>query len=157
MATGIRGRALVAAEVGVEAGDWISAVDASTNLLVARGAVTSDYAAKCVSLVGDHGPYIVVAPGIALAHARPEDGALQLGLTVVRLASPVRFGHPVNDPVDLVFAFSSPDAEAHVGLLGALARHLQHGLDDALRRAATADDAAALLEEVIDDADEQFR
>jgi PTS system ascorbate-specific IIA component len=98
-----------------------------------------------VQIVEEHGPYIVLAPGLALAHARPEDGVLRVCLAVVTLAEPVAFGHPDNDPVDVVFAFGSPDAEQHVAMLSALARRLQGGLDTELRSAASDADARSLL------------
>jgi PTS system ascorbate-specific IIA component len=102
-------------------------------------------------MVEEQGPYIVLAPGVALAHARPEDGARRLGLGVAVLTKPVTFGHPTNDPVDVVFAFGSPDKDAHVGLLAALSRGLVSGLAADLRRASTDVAASALLQEVIDD------
>lgn len=152
MATGVGTRAIAAAEVDVRAADWVAAVRRAAAVLIRNGAATPAYARQCVSLVRRHGPYIVVAPGIALAHAEPEHGALELALAVIRLREPVSFGHPSNDPVDLVFAFASPTRDAHVGLLAALARHLAHGLADDLRLAPTDDAATALLQEVIDDA-----
>jgi PTS system ascorbate-specific IIA component len=141
----------VDARVHITVSDWAAAVHAAAQLLVDGGAVTPEYADRCVQIVREQGPYIVIAPGLALAHARPEDGARALALTVVTLAAPVAFGHPSNDPVDVVLAFSSPDHDAHVGLLAALARRLTNGLDRQLRT-ATADAAAvAFLQEVIDD------
>ena len=113
--------------------------------------MTDGYADRCVAMVEEHGPYIVLAPGIALAHARPEDGVCRVGIAAVTLTDPVEFGHEDNDPVDVVFAFGSPDADQHVRLLSELARHLTAGLADRLRDAA--DDAAAqtALEVVADD------
>jgi ascorbate PTS system EIIA or EIIAB component len=103
---------------------------------------------RCVATVEELGPYMVVAPGVALAHARPEDGALSLGLTVATLSEAVQFGHAENDPVDVVFAFGSPDRDQHVGLLGALARRLTEGLADKLRAAQSEDEARELMEGV---------
>jgi PTS system ascorbate-specific IIA component len=141
----------VAARVEVVARDWAAAVHAAAQLLVDTGAATTAYADRCVQIVREQGPYIVIAPGIALAHARPEDGAQALALTVVTLHSPVRFGHPTNDPVDVVIAFASPDHDSHVGLLAALARRLGDELPRQLRMAPSNDVAVALLQEVVDD------
>jgi PTS system ascorbate-specific IIA component len=126
-------------------------------LLVEAGAATPGYAAQCVQNVREQGPYIVIAPGLALAHARPEDGGLAVALSVVTVVPPVAFGHQVNDPVAVVLAFSSPDRDAHVGLLAALARRLADGLGDQLRTAASDDAAVALLQEVIDDVSSPVR
>jgi len=42
--------------------------------LVDTDAVFPSYVDAMVRAVEELGPYMVVAPGIALAHARPEDG-----------------------------------------------------------------------------------
>ena len=142
----------LSASVGIAADSWPAAVRAAGQGLVALGAADERYVERCVAQVEADGPYIVVAPGIALAHARPEDGARALGVAVAVLDRAVLFGHPVNDPVDVVFAFCSPDRDAHVGLLSALARQLASGLADRLRSAPDDTTAARLLSEVITDA-----
>jgi PTS system ascorbate-specific IIA component len=135
--------------------DWAGAIRAACEPLVLAGCATPHYADRCVDMVREHGPYIVLAPGVALAHARPEDGATRLALSAITLSRPVPFGHPTNDPVDVVFAFASPDAGAHMGLLTALARRLAGGLIETLRHAPSDAVAAAHLQEVVDDVDRQ--
>ncbi|MFP3913494.1 MAG: PTS sugar transporter subunit IIA [Actinomycetota bacterium] len=144
--------ATVAARTGVAAGGWQEAIRAACQPLLSAGAIHERYIDACIDLVEEEGPYMVVAPGIALAHARPEDGVLSLGVAVAVLADPVEFGHPDNDPVDLVFAFGSPDADQHVGLLGALARGLTSGLDDELRGAGDQEGATATLRKQLEGA-----
>lgn len=142
--------AVVDAQVGAHTGGWRDAIVQACRPLVEAAAVEPRYVDACLALVEEHGPYIVLAPGIALAHARPEDGAVRLGLTVTVLSEPVAFGHETNDPVDLVFAFACPDREQHVGLLAALSRALLGDLAATLRGA----DAAAArrrLELILDD------
>lgn len=142
------------ARVGRHAGDWRAAVREACAPLVDAGAVTDGYPDRCVAMVEDHGPYIVLAPGIALAHARPTDGVHAAGLAAVTLAEPVEFGHEANDPVDLLFAFGSPDADQHVGMLSALARQLIDGLADRLRAAADDDEATRVLRDATRDDEE---
>jgi ascorbate PTS system EIIA or EIIAB component len=145
------GRAVLAARVRCAAEDWREAVRTTLRPPVDAEAVTPGYVDQCVALVEEHGPYIVLAPGIALAHARPEDGVRRLAIAAVTLAAPVEFGHADNDPVDVVFAFGSPDADQHVGLLSQLARHLGTGLADRLRAAEDDPSAQNLLEEIADE------
>ena len=139
-------QAVIAARVDVVATGWQAAIEAACQPLVDAGAVEPRYTRRCVEMVEEHGPYIVLAPGLALAHARPEDGVTRVCLAAVTLTEPVRFGHDDNDPVDVVFAFGSPDADQHVGMLSALAGALIGGLDDDLRAAASDDEARGLLE-----------
>ncbi|WP_165358739.1 PTS sugar transporter subunit IIA [Haloactinopolyspora alba] len=136
----------VAGAVGVEARDWRAAVRAAAGLLVDAGAASAEYPDACVATVEEHGPYIVLTPGLALAHARPEGGAHASGVVAARLAAPVEFGHPDNDPVDLVLAFSATDDGDHVAMLAGLAKRLQAGLADELRAAGSGEGMRALLD-----------
>jgi len=150
---GVADRPLVYARTRVAAADWVQAIQAACEPLLRAGCASSHYAQRCVDLVREHGPYIVLAPGVALAHARPEDGARRLALSAVTLRRAVAFGHSTNDPVRVVLAFASPDAQAHLGLLAALARRLADGLIETLRDAPSDAVAAALLQEVVDNVD----
>lgn len=133
--------------LGVRAGGWREAVEVSGRLLVASGVAEERYVAAMVRTVEEIGPYAVLAPGVALPHARPEDGAKSVGLSLAVLAEPVEFGSRENDPVDLVFGFATPDADAHVELLGELA-DLVEGEENlrALRRAGSVGEILRILE-----------
>ncbi|WP_158603063.1 PTS sugar transporter subunit IIA [Jiangella rhizosphaerae] len=139
---------VVDAVVDVRAGDWRGAVHAACAPLVSAGALEPRYPERCIAIAEKHGPYMVLAPGIALAHARPEDGVLRLCLSAAVLASPVEFGHDQNDPVDVVLAFGSPDDAAHLSLLQNLAEHLLAGLADELRLAPDRGSAVRALSAV---------
>lgn len=133
--------------VGVQAEDWREAVEASGRLLVASGAAKEGYVSAMVRVVEELGAYAVIAPGVALPHARPEDGALGVGLSLAVLAEPVKFGSPENDPVDLVFGFATPDADAHVELLAELADFIENEQSlRALRRAGSAEEIIRIME-----------
>ncbi|MBC6468848.1 PTS sugar transporter subunit IIA, partial [Actinomadura alba] len=110
------------------------------------------YPDACVAVVEDNGPYIILTKGLALVHARPEDGGLDVGVAVTRLAAPVEFGHPDNDPVDLLLAFCTPGQDAHVGTLGTLARALSSGLADRLRTAPDGDALSVTLHDALKEA-----
>jgi PTS system ascorbate-specific IIA component len=75
-----------------------------------------------VDVIETLGPYVVLAPGLALAHSRPSPAVHRTGLSWVTLAEPVPFGHETNDPVRLVIGLAGLDHDAHVGALAQLAR-----------------------------------
>lgn len=116
----------------VPATDWRGAVRASGEALVAAGITMPAYTDQMIATVEQLGPYIVIAPGIALAHARPSEAVRRPGLSWVTLAQPVRFGHKDNDPVTLVVGLAAPDSSSHVQALATLAELLE----DPARRAA---------------------
>lgn len=143
---------IVAATDGVVAADWREAVRAAASALVEAGAAGAGYPDACVRVVEQNGPYIVLTKGLALVHARPEEGGLAVGVGATRLAAPVEFGHPDNDPVDLLLAFCTPDPDVHVGTLAGLARALSGGLADRLRAASGPDELTRTLKEAVPDA-----
>lgn len=96
------------------------AIQLAGDLLVASGRVTPEYTTAMVEVLDSHGPYFVIAPGIALAHAKPAESVLATGLSLVTLAEPIVFGNDANDPVKLVFGLSAVDHDSHVQMLGEL-------------------------------------
>ncbi len=74
-----------------------------------------------IQVIDEFGAYIVIAPGLALAHARPGPDVLTDGLSVVTLAEPVVFGHPHNDPVRVVIGLAVSTPESHVTSVAELA------------------------------------
>ncbi|WOQ17095.1 PTS sugar transporter subunit IIA [Raineyella sp. W15-4] len=133
-----------AVKLGFPAADWRAAVIAAGDALVSSGATTDRYTQEMVAAIDRLGPYIVIAPGIAIAHARPSDAVLRSGLSWVRLEVPVAFGHAHNDPVGLVIGLAARDHEDHLEVMSALAGALaDRGLSAAL---ATADTPARVRE-----------
>lgn len=108
---------LDAIRVQVEAPDWRAAIAAAGQLLVDRGQAKPAYVQAMIRAVETLGPYIVLTPGVALAHARPSSDVIKPGVSLITLRAPVNFGSAANDPVDLVFAFSAVDAQSHLATL----------------------------------------
>jgi ascorbate PTS system EIIA or EIIAB component len=110
-----------AVALGVEVDDWRGAVRAAGAVLAAAGFARPEYANEMIRMIEEHGPYVVIAPGLALAHARPGPAVLADGIAVVTLATPVDFGHPYNDPVSVVVALAVATSEAQIALVAELA------------------------------------
>ncbi|MCY0867659.1 MAG: PTS sugar transporter subunit IIA [Desulfurococcus sp.] len=111
--------------VDVEVGGWEEAVRVAGGILYKRGRIEEKYIDAMINTVRELGPYAVIAPGVALPHARPEDGALKPGFSIVVLRKPVNFGSP-NDPVKVVIAFASPDKKSHLQALQVIAELLSN-------------------------------
>lgn len=133
-----------AIEVRAEASDWRDAVRRAGALLTAVGVATDDYTDEMIATVEKLGPYIVLAPGIALAHSRPSPAVQRAGVSWLQLAEPVEFGHEKNDPVWLVVALAALDHDGHLGLMSGLAAVL--GDTDLLARLREADSPARVLD-----------
>lgn len=100
-------------------------------LLEKAGRVLPVYTEKMVEAFHTIGPYIVMAPGIAMPHAAPTGDVLSPCVCFVRLRQPVAFGHPDNDPVRLVFALGGVEHGGHLDVLEAISGLL--GSEDKLQ------------------------
>lgn len=110
-----------AIQVGAIALDRDHAITLAGNLLVASGRTTPDYTLEMIEVVETHGPYIVIAPGIALAHSKPSVAVIETGLSLVTLAQPVHFGNQANDPVRLIIGLCALDHDGHLNVMQELA------------------------------------
>ena len=107
--------------LSAEAADWRAAVRVAGGALVSMGAARDGYSDEMIRMIEEHGPYVVIAPGLALAHARPGPDVLADGLAVVTLEQPVPFGHPHNDPVRVVLGLAILRVETHLASVAAIA------------------------------------
>lgn len=93
------------------------AIKKSAKILVDNGNITTGYIDEMLEALKDFGPYFVLTPGMAFAHAKPSKSVLQTGLSLITLKKPIIFGHEKNDPVELVCTIASIDTEDHLLLL----------------------------------------
>jgi len=107
--------------LGLHVPDWRAAVGAAGDALARAGATGPGYTERMVAVIEEFGAYVVIAPGLALAHARPGPDVLTEGLSVVTLAEPVAFGHPHNDPVNVVLGLAVTTGDEHVQFVAELA------------------------------------
>lgn len=100
---------------------FASALEISAGLLVAAGHANQSYVGRVLESYQRLGPYFVVAPSIAIAHAAPGDDVLSPGLSLLKLDEGIESGVTQNDPVQLVFSLCTPDRDQHIELLGEFA------------------------------------
>jgi len=107
--------------IAARAADWRAAVTLAGDALARSGASKPGYSAEMIRMIEEHGPYVVIAPGLALAHARPGPEVLADGLSIVTLAEPVSFGHPYNDPVSVILGLAVTSSAEHLHAVAAVA------------------------------------
>ena len=133
-------------QLGIEAENWEDAIRKAAVVPVERGMIKQDYVEAMIRSVNEYGPYIVLSENIALAHARPEDGAIETGLYFTTLAHPIEFGAEDFDPVKLLIVLSAKDGDGHIGLLCELSGILEtEGVLEALINAKTAEEFRGIL------------
>lgn len=128
----------------VSVNNWEEAIRYAGGLLFDNGSIESSYIDRMVNIVKEIGPYIVMIEGVAFAHARPEDGANRIDLSVITLKEPINFGQEENDPVVVVFALSAVDNVSHIELLKELGIIFEN-MDNVAKLAQCESDEALLL------------
>lgn len=108
-------------DLTVEVADWRALTRHVGAMLVDAGLARDDYTAAMIDNVERNGPYVVIAPGLALLHARPEEGAIAPGIVLAVPCEPVVFGHSTNDPVRVALGLTAVDDTGHLDALTTLA------------------------------------
>ncbi|MBX4261175.1 PTS sugar transporter subunit IIA [Clostridium estertheticum] len=103
--------------------DWVEAMRLSGQLLVNSNYITKGYIDLTIKTVEEYGPYIVIIPGLALSHSRPDVTVLKTGISLLSLSKPVHFNCE-NDPVDIVITLAAVNDTDHLGLLSKLSDYL---------------------------------
>lgn len=103
--------------------DWREAVSLAVTPLVQSGHVEERYIQGIYDNTEKYGPYYVIAPLIALPHARPEQGVKQQGFSVLLLNEAVKFSQTSHE-VKLVIGFAATDSESHLQSLMSLSEIL---------------------------------
>lgn len=136
--------------LGIEVSDCDDAIKKGTELLIKAGAAEPRYTQAVIDIKNENGPYYVLAPGIAMPHARPESGALATGFSLMTLAKPVAFGHETNDPVDIVLCISAKDKDDlnNNVIIDVMTLLENDEIIADLRRAKTEDDLRKIFDEV---------
>lgn len=103
--------------------NWQEAIQQVGKLLLDAGSIEHEYIQNMIDSVNELGPYIVIAPHIAIAHARPGKAVLQNDIALVVLKKPVAF-HSKNDPVMLLFGLCAIEPNQHIHALTRIAQLL---------------------------------
>ncbi len=101
-----------------------AAIELAGELLVESERVKKAYITSMLEAVEEYGPYIVIAPGIALAHGKPTEDVIETGMSLLKVARPIEFQHSQNDPVQLVFGLAASNHDSHIALMAELAQFL---------------------------------
>ena len=105
--------------------NWEQGIALAAQPLLNQDYFEQSYITSMIDSVKKLGPYIVIAPEIAIAHARPNDEVNKIGLSLLKLNQHINFseeGHYAS----LIFVLSAVDNEGHLEIL----RHLATTLGD---------------------------
>ena len=122
---------------------WEDVIRHGGQLMVDAGFIEPTYTEAMIDVVRDMGPYIVLAPGLAMPHARPEMGAKQVGTALVTL----------ENPVSVAVFLCAPNKDEHIQLLTDIATLFEdEEFLDAAVNFESIEDVQAFLAEHLDGA-----
>jgi mannitol operon transcriptional antiterminator len=111
-------------QLQTEVKNWEEAIWVAAEPLKQDGSITDDYINAMVQNITKMGPYIVIAPKVAIPHARPEDGVNKLGLSFLKLAEVVPFSDKEIHDVQLVIVLAAIDGDTHLKAISQLTNML---------------------------------
>jgi ascorbate PTS system EIIA or EIIAB component len=134
-------------QVKARAVEWREAIEIAGNLLLKDEKIKRKYIDNMIKAVIDMGPYIVITPGLALAHAEPSSEVLENAVSLITLEEPVNFGS-INDPVNVILCLASTDNNSHINVLKAVAEKLMiEGMIDRLAVCESVQEIYSLINE----------
>ncbi|EGV08266.1 phosphoenolpyruvate-dependent sugar phosphotransferase system, EIIA 2 [Streptococcus constellatus subsp. pharyngis SK1060 = CCUG 46377] len=135
--------------------DWKKAIQVASAPLLEQGYIHQSYVEGMIDSVEQMGPYIVLAPRVAVPHASPEYGVDKLGISLLQLKQPVDFD--ITDEgdeekqVQLIFVLAAVDSTSHLKSLQELAMILDdEEVVGSLIRAETIDEILCIITEAIE-------
>lgn len=129
------------------AGTWEEAIRVAAAPLEECGSIEASYTNRMIESVKRLGPYMVIMPGLALAHAAPGADVRMSDLSIAVFDADVRF-HCDNDPVRIVMCLACTDREAHLARLQRMAEKLMDtAFVERMRACESTDELYSLLNE----------
>lgn len=123
---------------------WEDAIRMTGKPLVENGYVQPAYVDAMVDVVNTYGPYIVIAPMIAMPHARPEAGAIKVGFGITIFDQSVAFGDTDDLNARLFVTLSCTSSDTHLQMMQALIDVL--GDEDKVQTLLTTKDKNVVLD-----------
>ncbi|HGO5857314.1 TPA: PTS sugar transporter subunit IIA [Mannheimia haemolytica] len=136
------------------AANWEDAIKIGTDLLVKAGAIEPRYYDNIISKIKEMGPYIILAPGLAMPHARPEEGVIKTSFALVTFDTPIYF-EGEDEPVHVMLTLAGSDSDQHMQGLVEITQVLDDpesdtGVDlDKIRRCKTAEEVYAVIDQAL--------
>lgn len=99
---------------------WEDAIRAAAEPLLRDGAIEESYIDDMIASVNKFGPYIVIAPDVAMPHAQGGKGVNETSISFMKVNHPVSFSASREHDARLIFVLASIDNNSHLEMLQAL-------------------------------------
>ncbi len=106
-----------------KADNWQDAIRISVRPLAEHGYVEKRYSESIIENVKNLGAYFIVAPEVAMPHARPEQGVIETQIGITLFKEPVLF-EGKEDETKLFVVLAASDSEKHIDAMVMIAEVL---------------------------------
>lgn len=125
--------------------NWEEAIKIAAKPLIENNKIKKGYVDSIIANIKELGPYIILAPGIAMPHARPDETVLESSVSLLKINKGVSFSEDTDD-VYLMFVLAAKDNTSHIEIIEQLTQLLSD--DDkieALKEAKTLEKVENIL------------
>lgn len=122
--------------------NWEDGVLQAGKILLDKNFIESRYIDAAIENIKKLGMYIILTDGVAMPHARPEDGALETGVSLLVIKDGVLFS-PDEEKVKLIFMLSSKDNTSHIDVIKKLSNLIDD--EELIEKIAKADNENEIL------------
>ena len=123
---------------------WKDAIRIAAKPLLEHQCIQESYIDAMIQTVIDLGSYIVIAPDIAMPHARSEGRVLKNSISILKLEKPVYFDSDEASKATFIMPIACVDNENHLTMLAKVAEIL--GDPDTMEKILHTNDAEKLYE-----------
>ncbi len=109
-------------QLGIKANGWEEALYLAAMPLLKKKVITREYIHAMIESCKKSGEYIVILPNIAFPHARPDQGAMDLGLSITVLSEAVSIAQK---QFKYIFTLSAVDNQKHLKAMSQLINLLE--------------------------------
>lgn len=121
--------------------DWKESIKIAGKSLLEKNIITGNYINAMIESIEKLGFYVILRDNLAMPHARPEEGAISTGVSLLKLNNPVYYG---DSKVQLVFVLATKDANSHLETLMQLMELFQD--DESIEKLINSKDYNEILE-----------
>lgn len=100
--------------------DWEEAIHFASKPLLDSGRIENRYVDAMINRVKEYGPFIDLGKGIAIPHARPEDGVNEVSMSMLVLDNPVYLLDRKEHEINIIVVIAAVDNKTHLDALSHL-------------------------------------
>lgn len=130
--------------------DWREAIAESCQLLLAKQIINQTYIDEIIRCVEEHGPYIVIVPGVAMPHSSEDsEGVFGTAISFTKMKKPIQFeSEDEEKSAVLFFTLAAKNAAEHMENIQNLSEMLMtEGLIERLMATESIEDYQVVMQE----------